>query len=469
MALQHSPSIVTKNLLLNLDFASPRRFTSSLGTNLVQDSTYNSSTWGTFSTIRTSGIDAPDGTSTAMRLTSKKKSCAYTLTSNVATVTMYAHGFSSGQNHYFDFTSGTGVDGYYNVTVVDANTFTIPVTAANGTGSVTVYGRTGLRVNFTSFTPNGTDTYTVSFWARLIRTSFINGGVAGCDLHDSSPSLNYTSQLVQNKWVQIAVSGVATATSKSFFDLLSDTWGDVVIDYWGLKIENQTTNTSTIPLDDSFSGLVFNLARPQYATLSDSAVTFTRTATTPKWGGNITAVATNSLSSNNFLYNDHTWEVWFKINDIAPAAYDAYEGYSTIAIYSGYHSGFIYTGSSLVYYMWDNTGPAGVNACSWTVGTSGAQVNQGSWYQIVVTRTGNVFTPYLNGNQIGTGSTRAYTAFSGVTNNIRLGSAANVAAGAGSYVYYAKNSISNMKMYNRALSAAEVDQNFNALRGRFAI
>ena len=119
--------------------------------------------------------------------------------------------------------------------------------------------------------------------------------------------------------------------------------------------------------------------------------------------------------------------------------------------------------------MWDNTGPTNVNACSWTVGTSGAQINQGSWYQIVVTRSGNVFTPYVNGVQVGTGSTRSYTAFSGVSNDLHLGAATNVAAGVSSYVYYAKNSISNMKMYNRALSAAEVKQNFNALRGRYGI
>jgi hypothetical protein len=34
---------------------------------------------------------------------------------------------------------------------------------------------------------------------------------------------------------------------------------------------------------------------------------------------------------------------------------------------------------------------------------------------------------------------------------------------------YYRGNISNFKIYNRALTAAEVQQNFNALRGRFGI
>jgi hypothetical protein len=70
---------------------------------------------------------------------------------------------------------------------------------------------------------------------------------------------------------------------------------------------------------------------------------------------------------------------------------------------------------------------------------------------------------------LGTGSTRAFTAFPSVSNDLCLGAAFDSAAGAGSYNYYGRNTIANMKMYNRALTAAEIQQNFNALRGRFGI
>ena len=550
MALNHSPSIVRNNLLLNLDFKDVKRFTSTLGTNLVQNPTYSASTWGTFVTIKTTGIDAPDGSTNAVRITSIKKSCSYTLTTNVVTVTMYAHGFTTGQNHYFDFTSGTGVDGYYVVTVINANTFTIPVTAADSSGAVTVYGRTGLRVNCTAFTPNGTDTYTVSFWARLIRASFANGGSAACDLHDAAPSLGYTNQLVQNKWVQIVATGVATATSKSFFDLLSDTWGDIVIDYWGLKIENQTTNSAPMPIKDTVGGYTFNIYKPAYAALSDSSITFTRstaantavtvtnfiangtttvTATLPstsgwanqtaitisgatastnlngtwtvtvvnsttltfvtdvavtagtyttglgtmtrssKWGGLCQTTGTGNLTATNFFYNDHTWEVWFRIDDVTPSYLDSSEGNSVLACYAGWHSGFLYTGSSL-YYSFKDGASGYPTMASWTLGTSGTQVVQGQWYQIVVVRRGTTFTPYLNGVQLGTGYTQNPSSLNhGISNLISLGTSYNQYIGCGRWVYYGKNTIGNMKMYNRALSALEIKQNFGALRGRFGI
>ena len=37
------------------------------------------------------------------------------------------------------------------------------------------------------------------------------------------------------------------------------------------------------------------------------------------------------------------------------------------------------------------------------------------------------------------------------------------------YIQYETGKISNTKIYNKALSAAEVSQNFNALRGRYGI
>ena len=466
MGLNHSSSIVTNNLLLNLDFKNPKRFGSTLGTNLAQDQNYNASTWGTFPTYKTTGIDAPDGSKTAVRMTTIFRYATYTLTANVATITAVAHGLGAGQNHYFEFQSGTGITGFYNITYIDANTFSIPVVAADSTGNVKVYGRGGLRVSITPFTPNGTDTYTVSFWARLIRSTIVSGGSIFCDLNDGTPSGTYSSQLIQGQWVQIVVTGVPTATSKSFFDLLSDVFGDIVIDYWGLKIENQNSDNTPLPLMDTVGNYTCNLYRPQYATLSDSYVTFTRTASTPKWGGIITTTGTGSLTAANFLYNDHTWEIWFKIDDVNPGSYDVSEGLSTLAVYSGWHSGFMYNASTFRYSIWDSTITEYICA-SWSISS---QISQGAWYQAVVVRSGTVFTPYLNGVPLGTGYSRTASGTGiNTANTIFLGGVNKVLAGAGSYTYYAKNTVGNMKMYNRALTATEVTQNFNALRGRFGI
>ena len=418
MSLSHSPKIITDSLLLNLDFNNPKKFTGSFGPgNLVQNpiySAYNPTTaigWNINfpgnSSIRT-GIDAPDGSNDAVRFTCK--------------------------------TTGSSL----------------------------------LRVWFNNFTPNGTDTYTVSFFVRKISGTSSTNGQLTSDASDSAIlNYNYAPILQTNKWVRVVYSGVPTATVQGFVDLLSDNTNDYILDFWGVRIENTTTTNSGFPLKDTVSNTNFNLYRPSYYSLDSDGITFTRTASTPKHGATALATPTGNLTLANFLYNNHTWEIWFKINDITPGNYDATEATSILAVYPGYHHGFYYTNTNMWYRIWDNTTGTAVerSCCSWSLGTSGQQINQGSWYQIVVSRLGNVFTPYLNGVQLGTSYTITTLALNSLysSGTLQIGAAGNAAAGGGSYNYYAKNTIANMKMYNRALTAAEIQQNFNALKGRFGL
>jgi hypothetical protein len=405
MSLNHSPSIVTDSLLLNLDFKNIKKFSTDLGTgNLVQNPNYNASTWANVfpaNTTLTTGIDAPDGSLTAVRLTCK------------------------------------------------------------------TIGQSILRVAFTSFTPNGTDNYNVSFFVRKI--SGTTGSGFACYLNDSTPTGDYTSQLITNRWVRVSFSAIPTATARTFFDLLNNNTNDYVLDYWGLKIEIADSITTPTPVKETISNAVFNLYKPNYYTFNDDSIQFTRSASTPKDGGRMFSTMTGSLTAANFLYNNHTWEIWFKINDRTAGAYDVNEGASALSVYSGYHAGFYYGSTYLRYVIWN--GPSTDSICAWwTLGASGAQINEGSWYQIVVVNSGGTFIPYINGAPLGIGSTPTISATGiGTGNNLFLGAGTNVVSGAGSYNYYSKNTISNMKMYNRALSATEVSINFNALRGRFSI
>lgn len=70
-----------------------------------------------------------------------RQSGTYTRTLTTVTVTITAHGLTSGDSVVLDFTSGTAADGTYTVTVTGANTFTV-TTAASGTtsGNVTITG-----------------------------------------------------------------------------------------------------------------------------------------------------------------------------------------------------------------------------------------------------------------------------------------------------------------------------------------
>lgn len=205
-----------------------------------------------------------------------------------------------------------------------------------------------------------------------------------------------------------------------------------------------------------------------YNSVTNGILTTTRAATvTTKAndGGGIYTTVGGALDVSTFLYNDHTWECWFKINDSSPSNYDATEGGSLLAAYAGYHAGFSFFNTSNLYYsIWSGVA-SGVTCATFTVGSTNQNIIVGNWQQVVVTRSGTTFTPYVNGVQAGTGSTNSPSATGiGTGNSLGIGS-----VNTPNYISYAKIDFSNMKMYNRALSATEVLQNFNALRGRFSL
>lgn len=115
----------------------------------------------------------------------------YSRTGTLVTVTMTAHGMSTGMIANLDFTTGTATDGNYAVTVVDANTFTVVDTVSGATsGNVTrnTYIRKGLNVS--SVTRAAAGDYTINFTSALadanytftasaVRPSFSIASVAG--------------------------------------------------------------------------------------------------------------------------------------------------------------------------------------------------------------------------------------------------------------------------------------------------
>lgn len=86
-------------------------------------------------------------------------------------------------------------------------------------------------------------------------------------------------------------------------------------------------------------------------------------------------------------------------------------------------------------------------------------VNTGAWFHGVATYNGNTVKIYINGNLESTNA-RTGTITSG---------AKNIGSNSGGSNEYFNGTIDSVKMYNRALSAAEVAQNFNATRRRYNI
>ena len=89
--------------------------------------------------------------------------------------------------------------------------------------------------------------------------------------------------------------------------------------------------------------------------------------------------------------------------------------------------------------------------------SSGINLNQ--WYHIAATDDGAVVRIYLNGTQIVTGTSATSTNYSGQP---LIGQ-----FGGGNAMTY--GNIPVVKIYNRTLTASEIQQNFNAVRGRYGI
>jgi hypothetical protein len=167
-----------------------------------------------------------------------------------------------------------------------------------------------------------------------------------------------------------------------------------------------------------------------------------------------------SLSSGLTGTSSWTMEAWFKVNG-APSNVlwqnvivdtDATgSSANMIAVdYGGYHGG---SQNQLVYTSRPSTGGSYTNLL-------GPVLTQGVWYYASAVRNGTTDTKlYTNGTLSSTYSGDIPTATQPL---VRI---ARWTDGTG----YSNVSISSVKIYNRALTASEVQQNFNANRSRFGI
>ena len=124
------------------------------------------------------------------------------------------------------------------------------------------------------------------------------------------------------------------------------------------------------------------------------------------------------------------------------------EGYQLAGIQAG--GGYTYQGivdgGNVYFYIGTGTG-----------GTISYQLSAGQWYYQCLTFDGSTYNVYVNGVSIQTGS-----ANTGTTSNTFQASAIN-----GNYRLYGRGA--EWQFYGKGLTQAEVQQNFNAGRGRYGI
>jgi hypothetical protein len=143
-----------------------------------------------------------------------------------------------------------------------------------------------------------------------------------------------------------------------------------------------------------------------------------------------------------------TVSIWLKSNS----------GSITGTLFGNYPAGNlqIFYGSRYIG-MWLNNTSTYLGTSPWSTTLPEFTTN---YTQIVVLRKNTSDTEfYINGVLVKTGSSSDTI---GSVNNFRMGTNTS-----GSETY--NGNIYNVSIYNRALSTAEVSQNFNALRGRYGI
>ena len=178
-------------------------------------------------------------------------------------------------------------------------------------------------------------------------------------------------------------------------------------------------------------------------------------------GGRLTFVPASSqygaTSGNLGNMPKFTVEAWVKVNA-------SLSGVVSSVVTNQYN-----LASALNYSIGTNNSPTNYNLCvgffdgAWH-NTTGITPTLNTWYQIVGTYDGSSLIQYVNGAI--SGSAVSYTGTPGSGGVTRIARRWDDVVASGNLF---PGDISVVRIYNRALSADEVSQNFNALRNRYGI
>jgi hypothetical protein len=173
----------------------------------------------------------------------------------------------------------------------------------------------------------------------------------------------------------------------------------------------------------------------------------------------------NQLKIENFLSSSFTIETWILPQTLSASNVNPTEVLQGIVIWPGYHNGPTIDPTSLLFCgIWNSTrtGIFGMAASSSVMTTQ-------KYQQIVTTINygSTISNGYVNGVLVFTTGSKPVSAMTSATgtpaNTLNIGAARTT----DDYRWFYTGSISVVKLYNRALTPSEVQQNFNALRGRY--
>lgn len=182
-----------------------------------------------------------------------------------------------------------------------------------------------------------------------------------------------------------------------------------------------------------------------------NALTYNSTGTSFTFNGSTNSFMTPSLQT---FGNNMTWEAWVNCE----------QNISTYNMFMGRYLPYFafYAGNSLYFSNY-------INGVQQTIHASSTTLSLNTWYLATFTTafdgTNTTMKIFSNGVETATGTfAGAQSNYTGV--NFMIGDGNN---GSNTNWYPFKGRVDNVRVYNRTLTAAEIQQNFNASRGRYGV
>ena len=284
-------------------------------------------------------------------------------------------------------------------------------------------------------------------WSALVRAGTANNFIVTMNNTSSwntGPSTVFTG-LSSTEWTRVSITG--TTNTGSFNLHLGSSANS--------EVAGTVQNAGTILIQDV--SLVLSGNQTSFVDLTGQNIIGANSLTYASNGTFSFNGSSNFMSlSSDVVFKTtggHTVENWFKLDAVVSGNLYNFIGASSIDYHSWYWCVFQ---SRLA--IW-NRDPGG-----WYYGSTDIQSNV--WYQavMVTNNAGTGIQFYLNG--VAEGGTHASYSFNSSYSGLKIGFLGRGDAPNARYMY---GLMPVTKVYNRALSAAEVQQNFNALRSRYGI
>ena len=176
-------------------------------------------------------------------------------------------------------------------------------------------------------------------------------------------------------------------------------------------------------------------------------------------GGSLSFDGSNDWFSTTLSIGDantsFSWGGFVKVNSSTSSNFFLFGNYTENSTTPFFAIAFNNSGDNTFIYIRDSTGGTEINS-------GNTNLDLSTWYYLIGVRDAgaNQVKLYVNGELVDTDTFAGSHNVKSTTNN--FGGVRHLSS-------YANCNIGNVHVYNRALTATEVSQNFNALRGRFGL